>query len=88
MNILQCDDGNTKDGDGCSKDCMIEKDYECSGGDAYSADLCHFARLPEISKMTFFSNMTLVIVFSTFVQTNCIFIIYANPLKSIIGKIT
>jgi len=87
MKILQCDDGNTEDGDGCSKDCMIEKDYECSGGDQFSADLCHYAKPPIIEKMRFFSNRTLIITFSTFVQINCILIVHANPLKSIIGKI-
>ncbi|KAK9789369.1 hypothetical protein WJX73_005379 [Symbiochloris irregularis] len=26
----ECDDGNTKDGDGCSKDCLIENGWDCS----------------------------------------------------------
>jgi cysteine-rich repeat protein len=25
----ECDDGNLKDGDGCSSICTIEKDYSC-----------------------------------------------------------
>ena len=27
---LQCDDGNTLDGDGCSSQCTIEKGWNCS----------------------------------------------------------
>ena len=33
-----CDDGNTKDGDGCSKECLIEIGYACSG---VGRDSCH-----------------------------------------------
>ena len=27
----ECDDGNTKDLDGCSSKCKIEEGFECSG---------------------------------------------------------
>ena len=32
------DDGNTKDGDGCSKDCKLEYEYTCNGGDYEHTD--------------------------------------------------
>ena len=32
------DDGNIKDGDGCSSSCVVEDGYKCSGGGLYSAD--------------------------------------------------
>ena len=28
----ECDDGNNRNGDGCSSKCKIEKDYGCEGG--------------------------------------------------------
>ena len=37
---LDCDDGNTKSGDGCSKDCLVEKGYECQGGSSIKASQC------------------------------------------------
>ena len=38
--MLECDDGNLIDGDGCSKDCKIEEGYVCSGGSVDSPDKC------------------------------------------------
>ena len=37
-----CDDGNSRNGDGCSSDCTVEKDYVCVGGNLTSvaADRC------------------------------------------------
>jgi cysteine-rich repeat protein len=35
-----CDDGNTVNGDGCSRDCQEECGYSCSGGGSSSLDLC------------------------------------------------
>jgi len=29
----QCDDGNTISGDGCSKECKLERYWSCTGGD-------------------------------------------------------
>ena len=37
---LECDDGNNKDGDGCSANCRIEQGWSCSGGSSTSASLC------------------------------------------------
>ena len=38
--MLECDDGNSDDGDGCSLDCKIEPGYTCVGGSPDSADFC------------------------------------------------
>jgi len=35
-----CDDGNTKNGDGCSSSCRVEKGWRCSGGDNLNPDKC------------------------------------------------
>jgi len=47
---LQCDDGNTVDGDGCSSSCKIEQDYECTGK---APSRCKYVRapIPEIKEV-------------------------------------
>lgn len=35
-----CDDGNAVDGDGCAKDCTIEKGYTCTGEPSACATTC------------------------------------------------
>jgi len=30
---IECDDGNNRNGDGCSSDCLIEEDWKCKRGD-------------------------------------------------------
>jgi len=42
----QCDDGNLIDGDGCSRYCMIEEGFACSGGTELTADTCYDVRHP------------------------------------------
>jgi cysteine-rich repeat protein len=37
---LDCDDGNTKNGDGCSDSCEVEKGWTCSGGSSVRASTC------------------------------------------------
>jgi cysteine-rich repeat protein len=37
-----CDDGNQKNGDGCSDKCVVEKNFKCSGGYPYSKDNCSY----------------------------------------------
>lgn len=37
---VECDDGNRRNGDGCSSDCTVEKGYLCSGGSEISTDVC------------------------------------------------
>ena len=40
MGFLECDDGNTKDGDGCSAWCTIEYGYQCKQM-ARGPDICY-----------------------------------------------
>jgi len=44
MNFLnyECDDGNTLDGDGCSSNCTIEKNYTWISSHRFGGrDFCH-----------------------------------------------
>lgn len=38
--VLECDDGNNIDGDGCSMSCQIEVGYICRGGSPSNPDVC------------------------------------------------
>lgn len=41
MGIVECDDGNRLNGDGCSADCKVERSYECANnGTKYTRDIC------------------------------------------------
>jgi cysteine-rich repeat protein len=35
-----CDDGNTRNGDGCSSTCIVENGWTCSGGGPGVQDTC------------------------------------------------
>jgi cysteine-rich repeat protein len=37
---LDCDDGNTSSGDGCSSTCTVEVGYNCTGGTITTPDTC------------------------------------------------
>lgn len=39
---LQCDDGNTLSGDGCSATCEVENNYLCQGGTPTTPSQCTF----------------------------------------------
>jgi len=65
MGILECDDGNLIDGDGCSKDCKIEEYYECSGGDYEHADICINRKPLELKSFNFYGNRTVVLIFAS-----------------------
>ena len=43
---MECDDGNNKNGDGCSIDCKTEIGYTCRGGSPNTKDSCIF-HLPD-----------------------------------------
>ena len=40
LGIKECDDGNEADGDGCNRECIVEKGFLCSGGSLISSDKC------------------------------------------------
>ena len=46
----ECDDGNNRDGDGCSSQCKIEDEWRCSGGGKYSTDTCIKIPMVKISQ--------------------------------------
>lgn len=41
---IECDDGNNRDGDGCTFNCKIEVGFECSGGNLTNPDVCEDKR--------------------------------------------
>lgn len=44
--MYECDDGNLNDGDGCSRDCRVEENYECHRRSG-EADVCRDVAPPE-----------------------------------------
>lgn len=42
IGLVECDDGNMIDGDGCSSNCTIEAGWVCSDGTPTSKDNCQF----------------------------------------------
>ena len=49
---LDCDDGNTIDGDGCSSSCSVEIGFNCSGGSTTSASVCNYAGSVDLYVLT------------------------------------
>jgi cysteine-rich repeat protein len=43
---IQCDDGNTKNGDGCSFECKVEEYWKCEGGSPTTPDVCVYSKYP------------------------------------------
>jgi cysteine-rich repeat protein len=58
--LLECDDGNKLDGDGCSAKCQVELDWTCFGGTPTSSDKCHFKDL-EIVGMELTKNNNVIL---------------------------
>lgn len=44
----ECDDGNLKDGDGCSKICKVETGWKCENGTEDRPDKCLYTVRPRI----------------------------------------
>ena len=42
LGFLECDDGNTVNGDGWSSSCKVEINWMCSGGNSTSKDICKY----------------------------------------------
>ncbi len=40
VDIEPCEDGNSADGDGCDRNCLVEPGYFCRGGSATAPDVC------------------------------------------------
>ena len=58
-----CDDGNTLSGDGCSSSCLVENDYQCSGGYPYKQDTCSYIET-EIVEVKSNKHNDLIVKFS------------------------
>lgn len=39
--FIECDDGNTDDGDGCSSKCKVEDGFTCSRETINSPEVCY-----------------------------------------------
>ena len=61
--LLQCDDGKLNNGDGCSSQCIVEKNYTCTGGYPYSLDKCTYIPT-EITRVSVNEHNDIVIKFS------------------------
>lgn len=55
---LQCDDGNTLDGDGCSSECLIEKHFTCNGGSSTNPSACSYSGPVSFEKKSFKKSPT------------------------------
>ena len=58
----ECDDGNLKDGDGCSSKCKVEEGFVCTSNEN-SPDTCVDMKAPT-ARMKLYNRRTLVITFS------------------------
>ena len=65
MGKLECDDGNTRDNDGCSSKCEIEPFYECSGGTPSNPDTCIYRKSVEIINFRYFADRSVILTFDT-----------------------
>ena len=61
--MVECDDGNKIDGDGCSSNCEIEDDFRCEGGSPTQSDTCNYVEL-DIIGMTVTPNNNLILEFN------------------------
>ncbi len=68
MGENECDDGNTKSGDGCSSSCVVETNYACSGGNETTADTCVNRKPPEMQVLRYYGNRTAVLTFTAAVR--------------------
>ena len=67
LGVLQCDDGNLVDGDGCSSKCRVEKGYDC--GAINGTIICRKNYNVSYSIM-FVQNNSVLITFSELVKYN------------------
>jgi hypothetical protein len=47
--VLQCDDGNTIDGDGCSSTCTIEPNFTCIDGSTTHPSVCSYSGILQLT---------------------------------------
>jgi cysteine-rich repeat protein len=61
--LLECDDGNLVNGDGCSSACEIEADWTCTGGSPTNSDICSVTEL-KFDSVNVTENNNLVLKFT------------------------
>ena len=59
-NLKMCDDGNRKNGDGCSSDCIVEDWYFCRGSKQGSRDKCYYKEAEFMTANVTWTNSVLV----------------------------
>ncbi len=64
FHTYECDDGNTKGGDGCSANCRVESYFECTGGNDTTADTCVNRKPPTMVVFRYFANRSATVSFS------------------------
>ena len=63
MGIMECDDGNLLDGDGCSALCSLEEGFRCKGGNKTAPDICLETVPPYVSSFAQLDHQILLIKF-------------------------
>ena len=61
---MECDDGNTKNKDGCSSSCFIEKGWYCSQGSEISKDVCIDIVPPNFKVIASNQSKTITVMFT------------------------
>lgn len=65
MGKHECDDGNTRNGDGCNSKCKVEAYYECSGGTPYNPDICIYRKPADVISFKYSADRSALITFDT-----------------------
>jgi len=68
LGLVECDDGNNMDGDGCNSKCLIEPGFKCMRNNG-NRDVC-FDSPPSISSLVIRKENVVIIKFSKNVFTN------------------
>ena len=68
MGILECDDGNTISGDGCSSECLKEENFLCVGGTYKTPDICRETISPFLASVILINHEELEIHFTELVK--------------------
>lgn len=63
MGMVECDDGNLKDNDGCSSKCKTEPYYECSGGTQDSPDVCVYRKPVDVLSFKYSADRSAILTF-------------------------
>ncbi len=59
--MVECDDGNLIDDDGCNSKCFVEPGWNCTGGSPLMSDACVYVKNPTPSlKMVNLQNQIFI----------------------------